>query len=455
MTKSPRPRAAGLAFIVLAASSSRALASFPSLPPGTSVTGTSGGQPAAAPPTGSVPGLGAAAGGGGTGDTDGQRVVAASGTAATLQPTTPGWSPELDEPLRRALISGCRAGILELRALAKAGGPSSAIAAEVVRLCEDIRSRQPSALAAGAAAESAAAGAPGDARGLDRSGRSRLVLASAVYGIWAGIAFDILADVEDGRMVVLPPMLGLAAGLGASIYATRSGEITAGQAWAVITGLDYGTYSGLLWSAAADSDEERVFGTALATGVAGGLIGVLAARFRPAQGSVELVRSGGLWGTATTAMLALMSSNISDTGVFTMLAAGMDLGLLGGGLLATQVNVSRDRMLLIDTGAITGLLFGLGTTWLIAGIDDNRQAIGAGGLAGLLAGIAIAVVLTQDMDADDAKQARAPTPVPAFITRDTDGHWRSGGLSVVPLFGPPGSMSPVLGATATLIGGAF
>lgn len=450
MTKSSRSRAGAVAFVLLTATSPHALATFPSVvpPPGGRHTTAPSAVTTQKPPT--------SPGAGGATDADVHRTGDPSAPAGLPQPTATGWSPELDEPLRRALVSGCRTGLVELRALAASAGRSSAIAGEVVRLCEDIRSRAPAPeLAAETPAAPATAGATADRRSGDRSGRSRLVLASAIYGIWAGVAFDILADVEDERSVVLPPMLGLAAGLAGSIYATRSGDVTAGQAWAVITGLDYGTYSGLLWSAATDADEERLFGTALATGVAGGLIGVLAARFRPAQGSVELVRSGGLWGTAAAAMLALMSSNVSDTGAFTLLAAGMDLGLLGGGLLATRVNVSRDRMLLIDTGAVTGLLFGLGTTWLIAGIDDNRQAVGAGGLAGLLAGIAIAVVLTQDMDADDAQQARAPTPVPAFITRDAKGRWRAGGPSLVPVLGPPGSASPVLGATATLVGGAF
>ena len=105
--------------------------------------------------------------------------------------------------------------------------------------------------------------------------------------------------------MVVPPLLGGAAGLTLSLLATRQGEITNAQAWSTITGFDYGTYSGLIWGAAADSDEKVIVGSALGTGLAGGIAAILLTRHRhPLQGDVELVRSGGLWGFATGGLLA-------------------------------------------------------------------------------------------------------------------------------------------------------
>src|SRR6185295_7243275 len=84
----------------------------------------------------------------------------------------------------------------------------------------------------------------------DRSGRGRLVVGATAYGLWVGVAADVLLEVDDARTTVVPPLLGVGAGLGASLLATEQGEITRGQAWTVITGLDYGTYSGLLLAGA-------------------------------------------------------------------------------------------------------------------------------------------------------------------------------------------------------------
>ena len=214
----------------------------------------------------------------------------------------------------------------------------------------------------------------------------------------------------------------------------------------------------MLWAATLDSRTDRqIVGYALAAGAVGGAAGTLiAAYYRPPQGAVEMVRSGGLWGTSTALMLALMASsdNASSHAIFTTLAIGMDAGLATGALLASKFTVSRNRMLLIDAGALAGLGFGLGGTWLIAGSSSNRHAIGAGGLVGLAAGLVIATVATGNMDADDDR-SQARNMVPALVARDESGHWGLGSLAVAPVAGPAGSGASVIGATATLLGGTF
>ena len=176
-------------------------------------------------------------------------------------------------------------------------------------------------------ADRARSGAPPPGE-VDRSGRGKLVFGGILYGIWAGVALDIMADIDDGRALVIPPLVGGAVGLAVALQTTREGEITNAQAWARITGFDYGTYSGLIWGAAAEADEKVVAGSALGAGLAGGIAAILLTRNRhPLQGDVEMVRSGGLWGFATGGLLAAVVQPDQSSAVFTMMGLGMDGGL--------------------------------------------------------------------------------------------------------------------------------
>lgn len=377
---------------------------------------------------------------------NGADVAAPARTLGPVPSAADHWTPALDEPLRRALVTGCVEGVQDLTVLASSSGTSgSEIAAQVLRLCADVR---------------APPGAPAPhARASDddeRGGRAQLVLGATLYGIWTGIALDVVEGVDGDRMRVLFPMLGLVAGLGGSLVATRQGGITGGQAWSVITGLDYGTYNGLLWSAATDgSTEKGVIGVALGAGLAGGAIGaVVVAGYHPPQGGVELVRSGGLYGTGVALLAALLIApeGASSKAIFTTVAMGMDVGLAAGAVLATQVPISRNRVLLVDAGTIAGAGLGLGTTWLIAGTHgDARRALGAGGLIGMGAGMATAILLTRGLDS--SHQAADAAPVPALATRDQAGNWRPGTLALVPVTASDNTR--IIGASVPVVGGVW
>ena len=302
-------------------------------------------------------------------------------------------------------------------------------------------------------------GLPRDARASDddeRGGRAQLVLGATLYGIWTGVAIDVLGGVDGDRQRVLFPMLGMVAGLGGSLVATRQGGITGGQAWSIITGLDYGTYNGLLWSAATDrATDKRVVGVALGAGLAGGAIGAVVAGYHPPQGGVELVRSGGLYGTGVALLAALLIApdGASSKAIFTTVATGMDVGLAAGAILATQVPISRNRVLLVDAGTVAGAGLGLGTTWLIAGTHgDARRALGAGGLIGMGAGMAAAILLTRGLETGHQAAADA-APVPALATRDQAGSWRPGTLALVPVTASDNTR--IIGASVPVVGGVW
>ena len=340
--------------------------------------------------------------------------------------------------------SGCRDGLDQVRALR--GDPSAPWADTVERLCGNV-------LRAPAPAPTATAGTISE-RASANEGRGRLVLWSSLYGIWLGVAGDILMDVNNVQPAVLLPMVGMGVALGASLVITSHHPVTTGQAWTIITGLDYGSVNGALWGGGLGLSAKGVVGLSLATSVAATPIAVfVASTRRPKAGDVELVRSSLLWGTTAglLAAAAFSSSSTSAESAWRTGAIAMDVGLAAGIGLANSFDLSRNRVLIIDAGAIGGGLFGLGAAFLAGGNHVSGQAVAAGALGGLVAGIAIAAVATHNLDAND-DQARAPA-YPALFARDPDGHWAVGMPAPTPLLDTTGTRA--VGASLPALGGLF
>jgi hypothetical protein len=360
----------------------------------------------------------------------------APAAAAAPMTTNPG-----DEVLRRVLRSGCRDGLADVRALTTTG--AAPWAETVGRLCGEILSAQP----AGPRAPGTAAASPRN------EGRGVLVIWSTLYGIWAGIAADVLFTIDGTKAIIIPPMLGMAAGLGLSLVVTGDHPVSGGQAWTINTGLDYGTLNGALWAGGLDFSAKSVVGSALATGITGGSIGILVAdRFHPEQGNVELVRSGLLWGTVTGMLgMATASSTGSQQTFLRGMAVAMDLGFLGGLALSASFDLPRNRVLIIDAGTLGGGLAGLGIAWLItAGPNMSGRPLAGGALAGMYAGMIAAAYLTRNMDHHDDEAGPATA---ALLGRDRRGRWSWGTPGPSPVMDRFGQR--VVGATFNALAGSF
>jgi hypothetical protein len=342
-----------------------------------------------------------------------------------------------DDVLRRLLRSGCRDGLPEARALAASG--EATWAETVTRLCGEILRAQPASVV------------HTDERH-ERDGRGTLVIASTIYGIWTGIAVDVLFTIDNVRGAIIPPLLGMGAGLALSLGLTSEHPVTRGQAWSIVTGLEYGSFNGALWAGAFDFSSQQVVGTTLATGIAAGAAGLLVAnQFAPGQGEVEVVRSGLLWGTVAGWLgLLAFDSSASTTTVLRVGAVSMDLGFLAGLAIANSFSVSRNRDLIIDAGTLGGGVAGLGIAVLVTGTNGSSRGIGAAGLAGMFAGMLVTIYLTRDMDKPDDDQS---APVAALLGRDARGRWTWGTPGAAPVFDGLGRR--VVGATLTALGGTF
>jgi len=381
--------------------------------------------------------------------------------------STPAANIEPDAALERVLRSGCRQGLPAVEGLV---GQADALWADtVLRLCRKIL-RHP-ALKLGPGARStppvndAFPNQPTQAiearrePAADQEGRGQLVLWSTAYGVWLGAATDLLFGIDGDRAVVLAPLAGLGIGLGLSLKLTSGVSISRGQAWTIMTGFDYGSINGALWAASFDSSYAATAGISVASSIAAATAGIaIADAKRPRAGTIELVRSSLLWGTlggllGLTALAA--DSDVSEEGAYRTAALTMDLSFLLGLALAHNVTISRNRVLIIDAGAIGGGLTGLGLAWLAASTPGrDARFIAAGGLIGMLAGIGIAAYSTRDLDdEDDARAGTAAAVPPGVLALHPDGRWRLGAPGPMPVL--DGTGHRIVGATLNALSGAF
>jgi hypothetical protein len=299
--------------------------------------------------------------------------------------------------------------------------------------------------------------APGETiseRASANEGRGRLVLWSSLYGIWLGIAGDILIQVNELQPAVLLPMVGIGVGLGASLVITAHHPVTTGQAWTIITGLDYGSINGALWGAGFGLSAKGVVGLSLATSVAATPVAIFVASTQsPKAGDIELVRSSLLWGTVAGLLAAAaFDPHATAEGAWRTGAIAMDVALAAGIGLANSFDLSRNRVLIIDAGAVGGGLIGLGVALLVSDTHNvSGQAVAGGALGGLVAGIAIAALATRSLDSAET-QARAPA-YPALFARDADGHWAVGMPAPTPVLDTTGTRT--VGASLPALGGLF
>lgn len=293
--------------------------------------------------------------------------------------------------------------------------------------------------------------------------RVELPVFSTTYGLWLGIGIPWALGADDPEAYGAGLLVGGPLGLFSGLAYSRSRRLSAGQARAISWGGLYGSWQGWGWTQLFDLGiEERCesFGCfpnegnseELAAGaVIGGLLGIgtgaLLARNPIRSGVASGAQGGSIWGTIYGAMLAgIFDDDGDDSTLATALVAG-NVGLLAGGALAGKHNVGRDRIRLMNLGALVGGLGGLGIDLLIQP-DDTETAI-AIPLAASVAGLVIAARNTRDRPApadggagpamgqgtallgwqDGSLRIQAPMPVPTLLPMDDPNGrtaWRPG-----------------------------
>ena len=279
---------------------------------------------------------------------------------------------------------------------------------------------------------------------VDRSGVTELVFWQGVNGLLAGsvLAYAVTAGQLDHhcRRTYGPDMkhsqackdaagrgagisvVGLATGIGLPLLLTRGRPVKTADALLVNRSTLIGAMHGYIIPFAAglepfdtkkidyvvDVSESRwLAGIAFAGDVAGAGFGAfLANAYDPAPGKVSLL---GTLHSAT--FIAAMSVGTSfpdkvdqrDLRLISALSLGLADAALGIGLLySDRIDIGRNRVFWLDTGAMVGWLAGSGIGGIIAG--DEARALSIGGAAGMTAGIILSYWATSN--SESWRQAR-------------------------------------------------
>lgn len=191
------------------------------------------------------------------------------------------------------------------------------------------------------------------------SGRSVLALNAAVLGGYVGFTIQKASGSADVRLVYPLVALGTGLGLGASLLVADEWNITTGDAWYLAAGMWWPAASGILLARGYGGrpDDRYLYG--LVGAGAGLTLGAAAiAVHRVSEGGAVLAHSGGAFGALLGAMTDAAIQGETAASLRRGVGWGTAAGVLLGGALATEVNISPSRALFIDLSASLGALGG-------------------------------------------------------------------------------------------------
>jgi len=221
----------------------------------------------------------------------------------------------------------------------------------------------------------------------ERPGRVELLVWSATYGLWLGVAIPVIAKADEPEVYGLGVMLGAPAAFLAARQYLKSHPLTEGQARAITFGGSWGTWQGFGWTEVLSPGREEIcneFGcyeesgtdaeALMAGAVIGGLAGIgtgaMLARKPISSGVATTVSFGATWGAVYGFALGALT-DLEDDDLLVAGLAGGDAGLLAMALLAPRWNPSLGQARLVSLGGVVGGLAGLGLDLIIQPDDEN------------------------------------------------------------------------------------
>ena len=240
------------------------------------------------------------------------------------------------------------------------------------------------------------------------AGRAVLALNAAALGGYVGFSLQRASGSSDARLTYPLVALGTGLGLGASMIIADEWDVGLGDAWFLAAGAWWPLASGWLLAESygvTPDDEKYAYGLLGAT--AGVALATTALTFKGmSEGGALLTHSGGALGALMGAITQLTYEGDTEANTRRGIGYGAGAGVLAAGLLATQIEVSPSRVLLVDLGASLGALTGAAVASPLLFVDTG-ETLGAtrqrawllSVAAGTLAGGAVALFMTSDDDA--------------------------------------------------------
>lgn len=252
---------------------------------------------------------------------------------------------------------------------------------------------------------------------LRSQGRAVLAVNAALFGAFTAYSIQRASGSEDPRLLYPLLTLGTGIGLGGALLVAEEWDITTGDAWVLAGGAWWGAASGIL---IANGRNVQPLTDRYAWGVGGGLIGltlgtIAIARSEADEGDAVLVHSGAALGLGLGALAeyfheGVLEHHTPNTGA----GYGAAIGLASAGALATFVQVSPSRVLLVDLGAGLGAAAGAAVASPLVFEEVTPEKVRgfvAATAAGTLAGAGVAWWLTRSM-ASEQKASAAPRLAP-------------------------------------------
>lgn len=239
-------------------------------------------------------------------------------------------------------------------------------------------------------------------------GRAVLAVNGAVFGGYVAYALE-RASTTNGASPdprVLYPLLALGTGLGVgtALLVGDEWDLSSGDAWFLSAGAWWGAAAGILIATGQNAPTNVQSAYGVASGLGGiALATVALTRTKMDEGDALLAHSGGAFGTFVGSLVDLAvrgtTTNVTPS---TGAGVGAAIGVVGAGTLASFVQVSPTRMILIDTGGALGALAGAAAASPLI-VQDVSQTKSRAFLAATLGGTAIGGTLgwffTRDKDA--------------------------------------------------------
>jgi hypothetical protein len=191
------------------------------------------------------------------------------------------------------------------------------------------------------------------------SGRSILALNGTLLGGYLGYTMHRASESPNSRLVYPLVALGAGLGLGASLLVADEWNISEGDAWYLAAGAYWPGASGFLIADSYGKKVEQRYLYGLIGATTGVGLGTFAlATGKLSEGGAVLTHSGGAFGMLFGAMTQVAIDPQNEGTPTRGMGFGAGVGVLAAGVIATQVEISASRMLLVDLSVTLGGLGG-------------------------------------------------------------------------------------------------
>jgi PEGA domain len=236
------------------------------------------------------------------------------------------------------------------------------------------------------------------------------VIGAAALGGYTGASISTLAvntNSSTGGGIVAGLALGSIGG-----YLLIPGDIRQGTASFLLTTTAAGLWNGLELGAALSDNNRTISSIALGGAALGASGAIIALRQTDiSAGQAALWNSGLVWGGISGGLFASIFGG-SDRTTVAITAAGTNIGLVTGGLLARRYDVSRRRVIYIDLAGAAGFIAGLAVQngAQSGGTSSSDKSRSHFTLAGAVIGLGVGTFLTRYFDAPRLRVQPTVTP---------------------------------------------